>query len=370
MTLPPRRCHAVVPRHNTSLAAGARWWAYLLREACRAATDEDEDGAAMHEHKTCDVLALQCHSEGGVWRGLAPPLLMPEGRDSAGDYSCEGDCKRRRRRRIIKSPSCALIEVLTTRFCNHICRIDAELALENCGEADDGDREAAQNNTTASFVDDWFTQQHTCHSHKARVPLILLLLPPNPQLPSHQSYSRTPSTSPTNPFALRLILLENTMIRLSSLSAYVSTLGGGFFLCRFLSTAVALARHQQRLALLRHDAEMALKCRINEGYCHIHAGNLQRGRRIIRRAWRDAEILRRQRGVADEDGWHHTPERELHELTVIGNMCRSALRFARLVGEAREDGEGGGVEEKNRAASSTHDDFQRIRIVRDRSWRR
>ena len=76
-----------------------------------------------------------------------------------------------------------------------------------------------------------------------------------------------------------------------------------------------------------------------------------------------------------EDGLllHHTPERELSELTVIKNMCYSALRFAKLVKQetlaSSIEERGIGLERKEKSISPTHDDFQRIRILPGTRWR-
>lgn len=52
--------------------------------------------------------------------------------------------------------------------------------------------------------------------------------------------------------------------------------------------------------------------------------------------------------------------REMCHLSVVENMCRSALWFADRVEEAKL--KEGGVD-----CSVTHDDYKRIRVVRDRS---
>ena len=152
---------------------------------------------------------------------------------------------------------------------------------------------------------------------------------------------------------------------------------------------------------------MALKCRINEGYCYIHAGRLNEGKKVIRRVLRDAVTLQADLGVSEkEDGLlNHTPEVELSEIVIVKNMCRSALRFADLIREASAgtesrsggislDSRSGGISlqnddrgdcasshisdgrrstmddiQKEEMISTTHDDFQRIRIVQDRRWR-
>ena len=100
-------------------------------------------------------------------------------------------------------------------------------------------------------------------------------------------------------------------------------------------------------------------------------------------------------GISEkEDGLlNHTPEVELSEIVIIKNMCRSALRFADLIREVSTGAESrsGGISlqnddrsdrassdgrrstmdgsQKEKVISTTHDDFQRIRIVQDRRWR-
>ena len=219
-----------------------------------------------------------------------------------------------------------------------------------------------------------------CFATKAQYhhQVILIVLPHT----NAQYYSRTSSARPTNLFALRLISYEKAFIQLTSLSAYISTLGGGFFLCKYLSTAVALARRQCAIALIRGDTDMALKCRINEGYCYIHAGKFVKGRKVIRRVLKDVLLLQQNEDSIKEDGLlHHTPEKELSELTIIKNMCYSALRLSKLMKEMvlaeessissdntqqRKESSGSGNDKS--AISNTHDDYQRIRIVNDRKW--
>jgi hypothetical protein len=225
-----------------------------------------------------------------------------------------------------------------------------------------------------------FIPADTMSNKKSTQPhLSVIILPPNP-LYKGITYSRIPSTSPASLFSGRLIYNENTLIRLTSLSAYISTMGGGFFLCRYLSTAVSMARQQCRIALLRGDEEMAFKCRINEGYCYIHAGKLNRGKKIIKCVLID--VTKRQKQTTgidwevslehhDESELAHTSDRELSELTVIRNMCTSALRFANLIKQQRlEEAAAARDETQNKKLSATHDDFQRIRVVKDRVWKR
>jgi len=432
----PRCFYCVLPRHasalisTTSSSSSKGIWDRLLIEAAIGTTDHNvpEDDALPDDgdERACrvghrddsgrhyDLLTLQCHSEGVLWRGLFILLFPTMGRGSENrahrDISHKRDkcepprsiaCRSRRRRKGTSTIAQArAFSILTNHFRNHVRRIRAAVDAAD----DDG-----SNDTPCEVFHDcidgraeWSAMERFRDSNDDEdhnVPVILLLIPPKSPLNQRhnelQDYSRRPSTGPTNPFALRLITNENNLIRLTSLSAYISTLGGGFFLCRYLSTAISLARRQCAIALMRGDCMMALKCRINEGYCYIHGGRLNKGKKVIRRVLRDAVTLQADLGISEkEDGLlNHTPEVELSEIVIIKNMCRSALRFADLIREASAGAESrsGGISlqnddrgdrsssdgrrstldgsQKEKMISTTHDDFQRIRIVQDRKWR-
>ena len=125
------------------------------------------------------------------------------------------------------------------------------------------------------------------------------------------------------------------MVRLQSLNAFFSTLGGGYFLCRYLTTAVQLARWQRTIALSLGDRDLAARCTVNEAYNYIHAGKLKHAFHLIRKVKEDAT----KRGDM---------------LTV--SMCKSARYFAKRV-------------QKNMAFEGSKqgvdDELQRIRIVAD-----
>ena len=137
-----------------------------------------------------------------------------------------------------------------------------------------------------------------------------------------------------------------------------------------------MARQQCRIALIRGDEEMAFKCRINEGYCYIHAGKLNRGKNIIKLVLYDVAKRQKQKyGIDwklslehDESELINTSDRELSELTVIRNMCTSALRFANLIKQQKLQEAASKDDESQDNLSATHDDFQRIRVVKNRIW--
>ncbi len=176
---------------------------------------------------------------------------------------------------------------------------------------------------------------------------------------------QSPNLRPERIFTSLLVKLENLQIRLQSLNAYIATLGGGYFLCHFLSTAVCLARYQRLLAFQLNDFNLAMKCTINEAYNYIHAGMIENALILIQQT--EDMTTRRKKGLCiSESG---------EENTVI-SMCKAARWFAERVrdGMVAKNRDSNGnmcklvLNDLQRGANSaTHDDFQRIRVVRDRT---
>lgn len=136
-------------------------------------------------------------------------------------------------------------------------------------------------------------------------------------------------------FAGYLIAWEHRIIRAQSLNGYVSTLGGGFFLCHHFQTAICLAQQQQRLAIVLNRPDTYILCWIHQAYSHIYAG-------YFRSAW---FIL-----MAVE---HATRD----AYPTLFAMCQSAKLQCRRMKRAA----------LSSADSTTVDDYMRIRVVSDRS---
>jgi len=90
------------------------------------------------------------------------------------------------------------------------------------------------------------------------------------------------SLGPELSFSSKILHILNTNIRLRTLAAYWATLGGGYFLCRYLSVAVRLARAQRVVALAVGDVRGADVCTLNECYNYIYAGRVDVALQTIR----------------------------------------------------------------------------------------
>ena len=230
--------------------------------------------------KSSVLVALQCQRAGVSWRGLYPLLFQAPPRVSKKAF-----------------------RILLRRFASSRIRIDPSVFnFDDAGE---------------SSVD---TRYHSRSLATTPSCNLLCILPPT-------------TTQVDYDFSGRLIVYEHIWLQLQTLSAWYATLGGGYFLCRQLSTAVRLARQQRQVAEWMGDAATADRCTLNEAYNYIHSGYFTVAFRMLKALKVSAQ--------ARND-------------TVLWNMCRSALLFGRRMKRAGK---------RVATESLTVDDYQRIRIV-------
>lgn len=160
---------------------------------------------------------------------------------------------------------------------------------------------------------------------QSKLPMVLIVAPPL-------------ETSLDTQFSSRLIRVEHIWIQMITLSAWIATLGGGYFLCRHLETAIHLARQQRAIALWMGDVSTADKCTLNEAFNYIHAGGFI---------------------IAMEKIKAVTASCKARNDVLTLNMCWSAKLFLKRVRKAS----------KLESDNETNDDYQRIRIFKDRSKR-
>lgn len=290
-------------------------------------------------------LILQCRTEGSFWRVLCPMLF---GRFLSADNGESG----------VDSMTVAndavpkmLITILIRNFL--ACMKERWVSEEAMG---------SKNHLSPQNFHQVRHQMLLPSSLKIKQAHIILL-PPTP------SPSGNFPLWPENTWTSALIRLENLRIRLTSLNAYVATLGGGYFLCRRLEIAISLAKRQRSIALALNDYTLAGQCSVNEAYNFIFAGKIDHALRLIRTVAEDAKARN------DE---------------LLPAVCRAAKLFARRVRHAAKYGEsaddraiecmeknGSSVKtnkyypnvdpayRKGYSRSSTVDDFQRIRMIRD-----
>jgi len=125
----------------------------------------------------------------------------------------------------------------------------------------------------------------------------------------------------------RLIALENAYMRLHTANAYVSTIGGGAFLCRYIGDAIQQARKQIAIARALGNLGMEARCHVHLAYCDVQIGRFRCAARRLR-------LLRAVARVTEDD--------------TLDAMCVAGLRHCRAThalyarGELRMRSEGSG----------------------------
>ncbi|KAJ0409989.1 hypothetical protein ATCC90586_009666 [Pythium insidiosum] len=99
--------------------------------------------------------------------------------------------------------------------------------------------------------------------------LVLFTFRPSPLLPLSLGSAR------------RAVKFVHGVVALVTANAYISTLGGGHFLCLHLHQAKLMARLQIAISAGLNDPVLASKCRVNLAYNAMRAGKFRKARRIL-----------------------------------------------------------------------------------------
>ncbi|KAF0698219.1 Aste57867_11146 [Aphanomyces stellatus] len=89
----------------------------------------------------------------------------------------------------------------------------------------------------------------------------------------------------------RATRFTHAVVALVTANAYISTLGGGYFLCRHLNQAKLMAQLQICVSQGLQDPILASKCRINMAYGAMAQGKFKRAQRIIQEEIVHAQAL-------------------------------------------------------------------------------
>lgn len=123
--------------------------------------------------------------------------------------------------------------------------------------------------------------------------------------------------APCRAWSGRLAALEHAHARLHYANAYVSTLGGGYFLCRYVGDAVRMALAQLRVSRALGETGMEARCCVHLVYCCIQAGQFRTAARLLR-------LLARLAAVTGDE--------------VLGGMCTAGQRYCRGTAGAYAEG--------------------------------
>ena len=333
------RIQVFIPKHSSALEN-------LPQSSC-----QDVNGEKDNRHGQCTWL-IYVHRERAMWT-IFEPLFGKQ-----CDMSSESNWK---------SKAETLLDVLIGRISPHLdenyhsSRCDSHFHLTNV------DKNADDHQIDDTFDNKWSeTQFHRKSKSIPRMKSKLKTINFKIQVSLLQIYiipNNHPNMRPERIFTSSLVKLENFQIQLQSLNAYVATMGGGYFLCHYLSTAICLARYQRCIAFKLGDYNLALKCTVNEAYNYIYAGMIKRAFETIGQV--EDLVQKRKNMISHSDG---------SEEDVIISMCKAAKLLATYM-KTTEEGNISNKESctvKNHlkqnaikdTVSATHDDFQRMRVVK------
>jgi hypothetical protein len=165
------------------------------------------------------------------------------------------------------------------------------------------------------------------------------------KLPSIVVYAAPPSISSPDYIFLSVVLrTEHYMLQLQTLSAWLSTIGGGYFFCKRLSVSLRLARQQRVLAVRLGNVAMVRQCTINEAYNLIYSGKFVEAKKVLTALEKNLE------GDDDKVTWR---------------QCQAARLFAKRLKQVTKSGVLEPYHPKDKKENHIIDDFQRIRIVEE-----
>jgi len=180
--------------------------------------------------------------------------------------------------------------------------------------------------------------------------------------------------------AHRRVLFQKTY------SAWLSTLGGGYFGIKDLAHSLWLSRQQRNLAVEVGDIYMAQQCTINEAYNWMYAGRFRLAATVLRNLEEELSKSRRNVTTAKDEGTigsyntrnniskHHccyttSDEKILQQCQIARQLLRRLKKTSRNGLEKYHKNKMPGSSSAAPAASTTAfvsrtvDDFQRLRIV-------
>lgn len=254
-----------------------------------------------------NALFLNVHRAGIVWHELAPILLRSSPKIVA-----------------------KLLKLLLMQCKRRILSEETiEKRLEKMRIKGDDEEKGASNDE--SQEDNPYPGFHHRRLSSRSLPsLTLVVVPP------------TIDTSPNATFLSVVLRTEHRMLKLQTMSAVLSTLGGGYFFCKHLTVSLHLARQQRALAIQLGSVGMIRQCTVNEAYNLIYAGRFA-----------EAEIVLAQLEASLEGS---------DDMTTT-NQCEAARLFAKRLKEVAAKGTLKPYNPEDPTQSHTVDDFQRIRIV-------
>lgn len=144
---------------------------------------------------------------------------------------------------------------------------------------------------------------------------------------------------------------ERSLLKKQTMTAWMATLGGGYFFIKQLSKSLQLARQQRYLALQIGNESMARTCLLNEAYNLIYAAQFAAAKKVLTQLETQVKTVNDQSNI---------PVLEEEEIQRTLRQCHAARILLRRLKKLKHRLKGYHAKETH-----TVDDFQRVRIVEE-----
>lgn len=354
------------------------------------------DTTAAETETPC--LYLYCHRPGVLWHCLVPMIMGGgAGRDAEEEESSSSSCNESQtkdrsssRNQLVgadsPSPAQNILSILLKESWNNQS-MSLQRTLENAfimrkEQRQETLKEELDEFGTAANLDD---PRLSFQRQVVTVSLSMnLLLPMDSNLHNH-NYRIT--TIPTKTEKIRLFLLptpdnrtstcfldrtftgvvltfEKTLLQKQTMTAWMATLGGGYFFIKRLSHSLVLARQQRLLALQIGNISMARQCQLNEAYNWIYAGKFRQAKLVLKSLEAQAVVAAAE---GDHKGESQRMLRQCHAARILLKrlkMLGSRLKRYKTDNNPGDNNKINTINNNNKdKISHTVDDFQRVRIV-------
>jgi hypothetical protein len=404
----------LIPNNNCTACATTQWWDGYSESNNNSDIDDDNEDLTLQLLPSVLNLELRCHYPGVLWRGLLPMIFAPSadndfkardgnrngncvvGGDRYGIHSNENNVDSDQSLSLLrKSNRYTATAALSQRALLGLGLEDAikrhrKAMVHHCGQI--------HNNTTGDYskeedpIYDDGTEEGLFYERRVRLPLGLIPRSSSSSNSSSSSSSKVsvvvwifPPLSPPSDidrtiFAGIVSKTHKKVLIQKGWSAWLSTLGGGYFGIKSLEKSLWLSRQQKKLAVWLGDTKMARQCTVNEAYNWMYSGRFKLAGSVLDNL--EDEVARTRRvssiqvleAASGENNSSSKNEKSCSSYYTIDDekilqLCSTARVCLRRLEMMSQKGLGKYHKVNNESAttasltSHTHDDFQRVRIV-------
>lgn len=368
----------ILPRHSSAIG--------LLFPKQRIRDDDDDNEVEMRvveEQGPQDVqeeLAafLQCYSAGVLWRALAPMLFSEKKVDDRNRCCMDEEALKSVSQHILflmfrhalltstgrnsKGARMTMDGAITVKEYNRRRLVHGKESRQQNANGRMEDVESVNSSETVNSSE-FFIRQIPLPSRLVR--RFFRHLFPSRACPRHISilplYIFPPlSIRLDGTFEAVVVSHERIVLKKQTMTAFMATLGGGFYMMKNLQPALQLARTQRALAMELGNHRMAQQCLLNEAYNLLYAGKFRFAKTVL--AQLEYEMHQVQTSSLTSWADREDAQQTLRQCRAARILMRRLQRLSHRLSKHRSGVNSNHIPDEQ-AANRTTDDFYRLRIV-------